>query len=125
MSRGHGQTQRAILQAVGSDGEVFAVRVIAKAWAGQQGMPYTPTLAASFRRGANRLIEEGALRGWDLTLPTFLDASGRPRGQRPVFCVGPPDLDEVTGKAAARAASGYLLASASDFDPREGTHHHA
>jgi hypothetical protein len=117
MSRGHGQAQRAILEAVERDGEVFAVRAIAKSWARQQGKSYTPTVAASFRRAAGRLVEEGALRAWDLTLPTFLDASGRPRGQRVVFCVGPPDLD-VDAEAAASAAADYLLVSASDFDER-------
>jgi hypothetical protein len=119
MSRGHGQAQRAILEAVERDGEVFAVRVIAKHWAMQQGVPYTPTVAASFRRAAGRLVEEGALRAWDLVLPTFLDASGRARGQRLVFCIGPPAL-EVDAKAAAAAASGYLLIGASDFDTKEG-----
>jgi hypothetical protein len=124
MSRGYGHTQRAILEAVERrPDEVIPVRVIASQWAHQAEMPFTPTVAGSFRRAAGRLLYEGAIAGWDLLIHTYFDESQRGRAARRVFCVASADmeLDDAgmpTREAQAGAELIYLLLTP-EFDRKE------
>lgn len=118
MSRGRGKVQRWVIDQLSPGGpRLQPVQVLAASYAKDAGLPVTPHLRSSFRRAVDALAREGAVRLWDVPLPTrFInedrgDGWGKIRhlNVRLMLCASRPDVEEITDDDLTAARLGLWM----------------